>query len=109
MVVVMAVLGVALIRIQGFSTLRRLQGALLRGESPAMGLLEGMVIMAAGVLLLIPGFFTDVIGLLCLVPMVRRALIAYLLRHHVFISPGRGPRDSGQGPRTLEGEYRRED
>jgi UPF0716 protein FxsA len=67
-------------------------------------------------LLLTPGFFTDAIGFCCLVPAFRRALIKWGLKRVLMapFGPPGGPHDRGdsarpQGPRTIEGEFRRED
>lgn len=110
-----AVLGVLLLRQQGFAAAQRVQAALANGQIPAMELLEGMLLTLAGVLLLIPGFFTDALGFLCLVPPARRWLVRALLDRHILKPPhpprggqGGGPAP-GQGPVTLEGEYKRED
>lgn len=110
LVVFSAVLGALLLRHQGFYTLTRVRASLNRGEPPALPMLEGGVLVLAAVLLLIPGFITDVLGLALLVTPLRRALIKRFLRRVVVVRPGgRGPPGGGEGPRTLEGEYRRED
>ena len=115
LVVFTAVLGAFLLKIQGFSTLRRGRAALAHGEIPAIELLEGMVLVIAGALLLTPGFFTDALGFLALIPPVRRAAIMWFLRHvHVIGPRDQGPRGPRQGPRggggnVIDGEYRRDD
>jgi len=112
-VVFTAVLGAWLLRIQGFATLRRVQETLASGGIPAMEMLEGAVLLIAGALLLTPGFFTDAIGFLCLVPGIRRALIRRLLKDVLVANvggpPGSGAAGGGHGPRVIEGEYRRDD
>jgi len=118
MVVFTAVLGAWLLRIQGFATLNRVKHTLAQGGIPAIEMLEGVVLLVSGALLLTPGFFTDAIGFLCLVPSLRRAMIRWMLGR--FLTPlsgfggagssRRGRHSSGQhGPNTIEGEYRRED
>lgn len=66
-----AALGVLLVRIQGFSTVQRIRAELDRGGSPGRDLVHGMMILVAGVLLIIPGFVSDAIGLLLFLPPVR--------------------------------------
>jgi UPF0716 protein FxsA len=115
MVVFTAVLGVWLLRIQGFATLARVRQTMAQGGIPAVEMLEGAVLLVAGALLLTPGFFTDTVGFLCLIPSLRRAIVRWALARF-FIPPG-GFGGPGQGPagsqqhrvNTIEGEYRRED
>jgi len=83
-----AVMGAGLIRAQGASTLLRAQTNLQQGSLPAMEMLEGIVLAVSGLLLLIPGFFTDAIGFLLLVPFIRRALIKPLLKNGQFTMRG---------------------
>ncbi len=105
-----AVLGAYLLRLQGISTLRRVQETLQRGELPAVEMFEGVILLIAGALLLTPGFFTDTLGFLALVPGLRRRFVVWLLEHGNIIvqMPGRPADEAPRGPRTIEGEYRRE-
>jgi len=130
LVVLTAVIGVNLLRIQGMSTLVRAQRNMSQGQIPAMEMMEGIALAVAGVLLITPGFITDFIGMLCLIPASRQAIIRYIMArasvHGSFSStmggfeshhqPGQQPpRDSKASPgrgrvgRTIEGEYKRED
>lgn len=106
-VVFTAVLGVGLVRMQGFATLARLRATVMQGGIPAMELMEGVVLMLAGGLLLLPGFITDAVGLVLFISPLRRALIAWAVRR--FFTPGGGPAPRDSGPRTIEGEFHRED
>ncbi|OYU38145.1 MAG: exlusion protein FxsA [Pseudorhodobacter sp. PARRP1] len=75
-VVISAVLGVGLIRGPGMLALREVRGgARLEALQP---MAHGALIMLSGILLILPGFFTDFLGLLLLLPFVRTALIAVL-------------------------------
>lgn len=117
LVVFTAVLGVALLRYQGLSTVRRIQERMQAGQVPAVPLLEGVFLLAAGALLLTPGFFTDAVGFALLVPPVRRHLARSILAQGLMQVTGmrpagrspHGPPESPRRPRTLEGEYRRDD
>lgn len=108
LVIFTAFVGAFLLRQQGLSTLMRYQASLQRGEVPAMEMLEGLVLLVGGGVLLLPGFITDFLGLLCLIPQTRQALVRYVLRHaqhHVHVHhPHAQP-----GQRTLEGEFERRD
>lgn len=109
LVVAMGIAGATLMRWQGTATLARVRETMARGQVPAVELVEGAAILVGGVLLLTPGFFTDVLGILCLIPPLRRRMALEFLRrsmviHTVHPEP-RGFRDSG----TIEGQFRRED
>ncbi|TNF29271.1 MAG: FxsA family protein [Deltaproteobacteria bacterium] len=69
--VVTGVVGAWLAKAQGGSVLRRVQERVARGEVPASELVDGMMILVAGVLLMTPGFLTDGVGVLLLLPPVR--------------------------------------
>ncbi|MCP4043468.1 MAG: FxsA family protein [Gammaproteobacteria bacterium] len=107
LVVFTAVLGAALVRIQGIATLYRIQETLARKELPATALFEGAFLLVAGALLLTPGFFTDAVGFLCLVPPFRQGASFWLLNR--FRAKTTSHTQSPGGPRVIEGEFRRED
>lgn len=110
LVVFTAVLGVALLRWQGMTTLMRFQSELAQGALPAMPLFEGMLLLIAGALLLTPGFFTDSIGFVLLIPPARRALIRFALQRGILrTAPRHGNPQHTPGQRTIEGEYERRD
>lgn len=76
-VVLTALAGTALMRHQGLQALARLRASLERGGDPVGPIAHGALILVAGMLLLTPGFFTDTVGLLLLVPAVRARLIEW--------------------------------
>lgn len=75
-----AAIGVSLLRIQGFDTLRRLQERTAQGQLPAVELVEGVMLLIAGALLLTPGFLTDGIGFLFLIKPSRRLIAGALVK-----------------------------
>jgi UPF0716 protein FxsA len=87
LVVLTAVIGVRLLKIQGVSTLTRAQKKMQTGQMPAQEMLEGMGLVVAGAFLLTPGFFTDTIGFLLLLPPTRVWLVSKLVSS--FMSSGR--------------------
>jgi UPF0716 protein FxsA len=66
--------GAWLVRHQGFGILRRIQAELAQGRLPAAELLDGAMVLVGGVLLLTPGFFTDLLGLFFLIPLTRAVM-----------------------------------
>lgn len=75
-----AIAGSLLMRIQGLATVNRLMQSLDKGEMPVTPVVDGMGIMAAGLLLLTPGLISDVIGFLLFIPPLRRGLAKWLFR-----------------------------
>ncbi|MEW8549119.1 MAG: FxsA family protein [Candidatus Thiodiazotropha endolucinida] len=107
-----ALLGGWMVRTQGFSTLSKVRGSMDRGEVPAFEMMEGAVLLVCGFLLLLPGFITDVVGFVFLVPPVRRWLITLGLQQGGVMGPaGPPPNGSNRNPerRVIEGEFKRED
>jgi UPF0716 protein FxsA len=66
--------GTRLLRSQGRAALRRLSDAVTEGRTPALEVIDGAMALFGAVLLLVPGFITDGIGVLLLIPVVRRPL-----------------------------------
>jgi UPF0716 protein FxsA len=111
LVIFTAVLGGLLVRMQGFSTTMRVRETVERGEVPAIEMLEGALLLVSGFLLLLPGFFTDAVGFLLLIPPLRRWGVLLFLKRMQIIQPHvppRQPQKSGQ-QRVIEGECQRED
>lgn len=80
LVIMTAIVGVTLLRLQGIAVLMRSQQMLAQGQAPAIEMIEGIALIIGGALLLTPGFMTDTIGFLCLIPGVRRSIIASVLQ-----------------------------
>ncbi|MCU7938032.1 MAG: FxsA family protein [gamma proteobacterium symbiont of Bathyaustriella thionipta] len=104
-VVFTAVLGVTLIRIQGFSTLQKAQKSMAQGIPPAMEMFEGIMLLFAALCLLIPGFFTDAVGFLLLIPPFRRALASLLIGSAVLKNRFSNANSGFSGGDFFEGEY----
>lgn len=99
-VLVTAIVGSFILRIQGVALFNEIRGTMAQGMLPARALAEAMMVAVAGVLLLTPGYFTDTLGLLLLIPPLRGAIYAFLKTRVAVIatSPaGFGP--AGAGPR----------
>ncbi len=111
LVVFTALLGAMLLRFQGLSTLQRTRSAMAQGQIPALEMFEGVLLVFSGALLLTPGFVTDAIGFLLLVPPLRKAVIHWFINKSTINiqRPGAPPGASRSDPHTIEGEYRRED
>ncbi|KAA5976195.1 FxsA family protein [Pantoea sp. M_8] len=104
LVVFTSCIGVSLVKNQGMKNFMLMQEKLARNESPATEMIKSVSLIIAGFLLLLPGFFTDLLGLLLLLPPVQKHLTLKLMPHlRVWRGPGAGP-DSGY---TMDGEFER--
>jgi UPF0716 protein FxsA len=109
LVVLTAVLGTWLLRQQGFATFQRLQENLAKGTIPAYEMIEGPIILVGGVLLLTPGFITDILGFACLIPQLRRKIAQYIIENHLVQAGGHYQWGKPKEKDALEGEFRKED
>ena len=79
-VVLTGLAGAYLARTQGFDLLMRIQNSMNNGELPTDELIDGVFILCGGMLLLTPGFLTDLVGFICLTPFSRVPLKKILTR-----------------------------
>jgi UPF0716 protein FxsA len=71
LLILVSLIGAWLVKRQGIGVLARIREQRMAGRLPAAELFDGAVILVAGVLMVIPGFVTDALGLLLLIPPVR--------------------------------------
>jgi UPF0716 protein FxsA len=109
LVVFTAALGTWLLRQQGFATFQRLQANLAQWTIPAYEMIEGPIILVGGVLLLTPGFITDILGIACLIPQLRRKIAQYIIENHLVQTGGHFQWGKPKEKDVLEGEFRKED
>ncbi|SMN02388.1 Protein affecting phage T7 exclusion by the F plasmid [uncultured Candidatus Thioglobus sp.] len=123
LVIATAFIGSYLLKQQGFSTLKKVQSAAAQGKNPSFEMLEGVVIMVSGILLLTPGFITDFIGLLGLMPWSRAYFLTSFLQKNtdkIFTSAqfqkssddskwNNSMNDTPQDSNTIDGEFWEED
>ena len=131
LVLITAFVGASLVRSQGIQTLMSVQGRLQQGEMPAQQILEGVMLAVAGVLLLTPGFMTDALGMLVLLPAPRAMIAKKMMEKMVVTNMSGGfhaggqagfgqspfgqdpfnhdPSDQSKGGNTFEGEFEKKD
>ena len=73
-----AVIGSVLVRRAGLSVLARLQDRIGQGRLPGRELSDGAAVLVSGAFLISPGFITDILGFLLLVPLVRAAIYGFV-------------------------------
>ena len=80
-VILSAWLGAKYVRQQGLATLQSVQAKMAQGEMPSGEIVTGLMLLVAGVLLVTPGFVTDIFGLSLLIPSVRIAIANHVQKH----------------------------
>jgi UPF0716 protein FxsA len=89
LLVIVPMFGIRLIHRQGLTVLRRLQSHVAERQLPGPALLDGLLLAVAGALLVVPGFITDALGLLLLIPPVRavaNAILRWTLRRRIGVT-----------------------
>jgi len=79
-IIITGILGAYLVKNQGFMILKKIQNDLNEGIMPGDSLIQGAIILAGGILLLTPGFVTDIVGFVFLIPVSRNVIKKYLLK-----------------------------
>jgi len=100
-IILTGILGASLARMQGFLILNRIREELNQGKMPTDSLIDGLLILIGAIVLLTPGFITDIIGFLLLIPFTREALrepLRHYFRNKIsnstqFYSSSRPPKD----------------
>lgn len=111
LVIAAALLGAMLLRVQGLGALRRAQAQAQAGLTPDREIVHGAMIVLAAVLLMIPGFITDIVGLLLFLPPVRDLAWNAIRSRLVIMTSAAGFRREGARSETKvidldEGDYR---
>ena len=91
-----AVVGVAYARYEGFNTLKSGVGQLVRNEMPVYEIISGATLAFAALLLILPGFATDFIGILLVIPFTRKMILSRFVKDRKKKSKSRN---------YIEGEY----
>ncbi|MCK5893373.1 MAG: FxsA family protein [Endozoicomonadaceae bacterium] len=119
-----ASLGIYLLREQGIRTLLRARERMMNGQVVGQEMLEGVIIVACGVLLVAPGFITDTIALIGFFPVTRRCIVDRILASHQWRASAYSQTGFDQSnakktdpfeqnaerrPEIIEGEFRREE
>lgn len=131
LVIVTAVIGVSLLRQQGIKTLMNANQSMQAGKMPAQELFDGLILAVVGVMLVTPGFFTDALGFILLIPFIRKmmlkSILAKVLNSAGFVQSSAQYQsneysaeytksaeqqeniDDSKTSRTIDGDFKRED
>ena len=97
LILITAVVGVAYVRYEGFNTLKSGIGQLVKNELPIYEILSGATLGIAAFLLILPGFATDIMGVLLVVPFTRKLILKR------FIKKQKNKMDKKKG--YIDGDY----
>ncbi|SDG22633.1 UPF0716 protein FxsA [Pelagibacterium luteolum] len=100
-IILTAFAGIAIVRWQGLGMIMDTRAMMARGEMPQKQFAEMMMIAVAGFLLIVPGFLTDVLGLLLLIPPVRSWIYQAMSRNMVIVTNYR-PSQPGPAQRAID-------
>ena len=78
-----AVIGVAYARYEGFNTLKSGIGQLVKNEMPVYEIISGATLAFAAFLLILPGFATDLVGILLVIPLTRKILLSRFVKTNI--------------------------
>ena len=106
MILATAILGSVLVRIEGLSTLSRIKNSVQRGELPTIELISGGILIISAVVLLTPGFITDVLGLVLMSPSLRRR-VASMVAQKLFTHQERS--SGANSGKIIDTEFKVED
>ena len=97
LILLTAIIGIYFAKVEGIKTLRSGAMNLYQNKIPIYEIMSGASIAFAALLLIIPGFFTDSLGFLLLIPFSRRILISFFVKRQ-------GASDKKRSDKTLDGE-----
>lgn len=101
-----AILGGAIVKHQGMQTILAIRSSIQSGQMPLSELFDGFCLVAAGALLITPGFVTDTIGFLLLVPIVRNLLRNFIKNHTNWsVNTAEFHSSTIRDPNIIEGEF----
>lgn len=100
-----AIIGGSLVKHQGLQTILAMREAMNIGKMPLSEIFDGFCLVAAGALLITPGFLTDTIGFLLLVPQFRNTLRHIIKQHTNWQIYNETSNQRPQDPNILEGEF----
>ena len=100
LIAITAIAGIWYARYEGFNTLRSGMSQLVKNELPLYEIVSGAAIAFAALLLILPGFATDIIGILLIFPVTRKIILNKYSKKHSIKS-----KDEKRGKSYIEGEY----
>jgi len=103
LIILTTALGFYILKQENFEIMKEIQTSIQKGQPPMVDFMTSSVVMIGGLLLIIPGFITDIIGLLCLIPKLRLSLLKIFSKTNIIKI--RKTSQSEQQQDVIEGEY----
>ena len=100
-----AITGGAIVKHQGLNTIAQARSSMNRGTLPTTALFDGLCLVAAGALLITPGFLTDVVGFSLLIPSLRNALRHLIKTHTTWHAHTQNPQNRSHDDTIIDIEY----
>ena len=100
LILITAIVGIAYARYEGFNTLKSGTSQLMRNEVPIYEIISGATLTFAALLLILPGFATDFLGILLVFPLTRKLII------QSFSKSLKAKKNVNEGKDFIEGEYK---
>ena len=100
LILITAIVGIWYARYEGFNTLRSGMSQLVRNEVPLYEMISGAAIAFAALLLILPGFATDIIGILLIFPVTRKIILSKYSKKY-----SSKKKSKNVGKNFIEGEY----
>ncbi len=96
LIFITAIIGIYFAKLQGIQTLRSGMINLYQNKTPVYEIISGASIAFAALLLIVPGFFTDFIGFLLLIPFTRKIISSAILKKKTKVEPSNGETIDGE-------------
>lgn len=106
-IIATSILGFSLVKTQGLKNLSIMQQKIANNQSPKNELIKSVALLFAGFFLLIPGFLTDILGAILLIPNVQEHIVKFIVRKIPIKSTFSSSQTHYQNEDIIEGEFKR--
>jgi UPF0716 protein FxsA len=109
LLIMAGIVGMQLLRIEGVSTLLKLNQKMAYGEDVSQEAMEGLMLALSGALFLFPGFISDMVAIVLLIPFTRRLIVRRWLKRHTSSTTHFYYQNNDRKGDVFEGEFREVD
>ncbi|OCG20502.1 FxsA family protein [Gilliamella sp. App4-10] len=105
-IIATSILGFSLVKSQGLKNLSIMQQKIANNQSPKNEIIKSVALLFAGFFLLIPGFLTDILGVILLIPHVQKHIVEFIIRKIPITSKFSSSQTHEQDSDIIEGEFK---